>query len=65
MRESLKPHNITYSGVDWTAHFVQHAQKEFPENPWLQGDGVRGISVEPADVDSRSKADNPPDRADA
>jgi SAM-dependent methyltransferase len=50
MRSALMQHGITYSGVDWTAHFVEHARREFPENTWLQGDVVRGITVEPADV---------------
>jgi SAM-dependent methyltransferase len=50
MREQLKQLGVSYSGVDWTEKFVLHAQREFPESRWTQGDVVRGLSVEPADV---------------
>ena len=50
LREPLKQLGVTYSGVDWTAHFVAHAQAEFPENRWTQGDIVRGLHVEEADL---------------
>jgi SAM-dependent methyltransferase len=50
LRSKLRELQVTYSGVDWTDHFVQHAQQEFPECRWTQGDIVRGVAVEPADV---------------
>jgi SAM-dependent methyltransferase len=50
LREPLKQFDVTYSGVDWTPHFVAHAQREFPENRWTQGDVVRGLNVEQADL---------------
>jgi SAM-dependent methyltransferase len=50
LREPLGALGVRYSGVDWTAHFVAHAQKEFPQNQWTQGDIVRGVNVEPADL---------------
>ena len=50
MRTRLKELNVAYNGIDWTEHFVAHAQNEFPECQWTQGDIVRGVSVEPADV---------------
>ena len=50
LREPLSSAGVAYRGVDWTDHFVAHAQREFPENQWTQGDIVRGLSVEPADL---------------
>jgi SAM-dependent methyltransferase len=50
MRARLKELNVTYSGIDWTEKFVNHAQREFPECSWMQGDIVRGVTAEPADV---------------
>jgi SAM-dependent methyltransferase len=50
MRSQLKDLNISYFGVDWTEKFVVHAQSEFPECRWMQGDIVRGVSVDSADV---------------
>jgi len=50
MRSQLKDLNVSYYGVDWTEQFVAHAQKEFPECRWLQGDIVRGVNVDAADV---------------
>jgi len=50
MRQRLKELNVSYSGIDWTEKFVAHAQGEFPECRWMQGDIVRGVSAEPADV---------------
>jgi len=50
LRPALTAAKVAYRGVDWTAHFVAHAQREFPENTWTQGDIVRGVSVEPADL---------------
>jgi SAM-dependent methyltransferase len=50
MRERLKELNVSYAGIDWTEHFVAHAQNEFPECRWTQGDIVRGVSSDPADV---------------
>ena len=50
MRNQLKELKVSYSGIDWTEHFVTHAQSEFPESRWMQGDIVRGVSAEPADV---------------
>jgi SAM-dependent methyltransferase len=50
MRTQLKEMNVYYGGVDWTEKFVAHAQNEFPECRWTQGDIVRGVSVDPADV---------------
>jgi SAM-dependent methyltransferase len=50
MKDALAALNVTYSGLDWTPHFVAHAQKEFPGNQWTQGDIVRGVNVEPADL---------------
>ncbi len=50
MRSQLKEMNISYSGVDFTEHFVRHAQSEFPECRWTQGDAVRGFIADAADV---------------
>jgi SAM-dependent methyltransferase len=50
LREDLTAAGVTWSGVDWTAHFVAHARREFPNNRWTQGDIVRGVSVEGADL---------------
>src|SRR5580704_2325525 len=50
MRNQLAELNVSYSGIDWTEHFVAHAQGEFPESRWMQGDIVRGLSSETADV---------------
>ncbi len=50
LREHLAATQTAYAGVDWTAHFIAHAQKEFPENRWTQGDIVRGVWVEGADL---------------
>jgi SAM-dependent methyltransferase len=50
MRAKLRELDVTYSGIDWTEHFVAHAQKEFPECRWNQGDIVRGVIAEEADV---------------
>lgn len=50
MRAALAAAGVTYSGVDWTTQFVAHAQKEFPENRWTQGDVVRGLNVAGADL---------------
>jgi SAM-dependent methyltransferase len=50
MRTQLKELKVAYNGIDWTEHFVAHAQKEFPECRWTQGDIVRGVAVEPSDV---------------
>jgi SAM-dependent methyltransferase len=50
MRAKLKELNVSYAGIDWTEHFVAHAQNEFPECRWMQGDIVRGASADPADV---------------
>lgn len=50
LREPLTAAGVIYRGVDWTQHFVAHAQKEFPQNTWTQGDIVRGLCVEPADL---------------
>jgi SAM-dependent methyltransferase/ribosomal protein L37AE/L43A len=50
LREPLKQLGVSYSGIDWTDHFVAHAQQEFPECRWTQGDIVRGVSAEPCDV---------------
>jgi SAM-dependent methyltransferase len=48
--QPLRERGVTYRGVDWTADFVAHAQKEFPDVQWTQGDIVRGVHVEPADL---------------
>ncbi|HSI36004.1 MAG: class I SAM-dependent methyltransferase [Phycisphaerae bacterium] len=50
LREELNAAGVDYSGIDWTAHFVAHAQKEFPNNAWIQGDIVRGVMAEPSDL---------------
>ncbi len=50
MQKRLKELNVSYSGIDCTKQFVVHAQREFPERKWIQGDIVRGVSVEQADV---------------
>lgn len=50
LQAPLTAAGVTYAGVDWTAHFVAHAQKEFPGHRWTQGDVVRGLCVEPADL---------------
>jgi SAM-dependent methyltransferase len=50
MRKQLKDLNVGYSGIDCTEQFVAHAQREFPESRWIQGDIVRGVSVDAADV---------------
>jgi SAM-dependent methyltransferase len=50
MQAKLRELDVTYSGIDWTEHFVAHAQKEFPECRWNQGDIARGVVSEEADV---------------
>ena len=50
MRAKLHELNVPYSGIDWTEQFVAHAQKEFPECQWNQGDIVRGVASEGADL---------------
>lgn len=42
--------DVTYSGMDWTPHFIAAARREFPNNRWQQGDIVRGVTAEPADL---------------
>jgi SAM-dependent methyltransferase len=50
LRNPLRDLKVSYSGIDWTEHFVARAQQEFPECRWNQGDIVRGVSSEGADV---------------
>lgn len=50
MRDRLRELNVSYFGIDWTDQFVAQAQTEFPEGRWMQGDIVRGLSADPADV---------------
>lgn len=42
--------DVRYGGVDWTPRFVEAAQREFPDGAWQQGDIVRDVAAEPADL---------------